>query len=180
MPRLTDIPGDPRDFSLWMQHGVGYLLMRQVRDEMYYEIESDVAPEHHQAARSVVNDTIYKMCMLVEGIGPPLRNDTHSLEVDLVGRLVDNSTYEYVHHESMFEGDGICVGYHGWMQGDFGTGRARPVADPGTGSEGADDASAEPSCPGRSPSKRLPESRGRRLLSRIIRGGRSPASDEPL
>lgn len=125
---LSELPDNPRERSLWMQHGVGYLLMRDIREAMHKEIERDVEPKYRQVAQSVVDDTIYRMCMLVEGIGPPLKNGSHTLSVDLVGRLIENATGEVLAEQSMRDGDGITVGFHGWIEGEFGEGNVRPLA----------------------------------------------------
>lgn len=126
--QLSGLPDDPRARELWMQHAVGFMLMREVRDSTRDEILRGTAPEQQEAALSAVDITLYNLCRLIEGVSPSFRNDQHRFTVDLVGQLRDDD-FTIIDQFPMSDGDGICMGIWGWMDGNFGDEETRPFTE---------------------------------------------------
>lgn len=85
--RLTPLPESRADRSLWMQHGIGYLLMRDVREPAIATIPQEASEDARAAAVRAINNTLYRLMMLVDGVSRPLANDDVELTVDLVGTI---------------------------------------------------------------------------------------------
>lgn len=116
------VPEQPRERSLWMQHMTGALLMTEVRQRVLDELPADLSEETRAVACKAVDDTLYCLMMLVEGVVAPACDASGGIdfEVDLVGRLVDSGTGKVLHTESLRDGDGACMGLTGWLEGDYG------------------------------------------------------------
>ena len=116
------VPEEPRERSLWVQHRTGLLLMTEVRQRVIDDLPADLSDETRAVACKAVDDTLYCLMMLVEGVVAPARDASGGIdfEVDLVGRLVDSGTGEVLHTESLRDGDGACMGLTGWLEGDYG------------------------------------------------------------
>ena len=68
--------------------------------------------------------------MVIDGVSGGLSNANHSVYIDFVARLAKrkNSSDDALLSEvNVREGDGMCMGYHGWLEGNFGK---YPVAVP--------------------------------------------------
>lgn len=116
------IPADPGFRSVWLQNMVGRELMTHVRQRTRDELPPDLSAEAREAALRAVDEALYSLTMLVDGIFAPTRDETGRIQfqVDLVGRLQDVETGEVLHAESLHDGDGACGWMAGWLEGDFG------------------------------------------------------------
>ena len=119
-PELTVMPADLDDRSLWLQHAVGFEVMRRVREPARDRAAASFTGDELERAYALIDGTIYDLFMLIEGIPLSLRNADHEIIVDLVGRVERRSDGEAITQQSMRDGDGITVGYHGWIAGDYG------------------------------------------------------------
>lgn len=127
---LAPPPSDPESRQRWLQHAAGFILMRDVRRHAQERLSSDLTPEARQAALQVIDDAVYGLMMVIEGVSGGLCNDTHALSIDFVARLVDkreNQTGRPVDEFDLRRGEGFCGDFHGWIEDDFGE---NPVAVP--------------------------------------------------
>ncbi len=124
---LTEAPTEPRQLELWLQHAAGFILFEDVRR---YALER-VAPTLDEATKSIVmgavNDAVYGLMMVLDGVSGSLRNDEDAVSVTMTVRLHRGDIV--ITEMDLQEGDGMCMGYHGWVAGDFGT---QPPAAPRT------------------------------------------------
>jgi hypothetical protein len=73
-------------------------------------------------AEKAALDAIYGMMMLLDGIPTNDIDADHRVVYALEARVTDRrSGWEPIEHfELAPDGDGLCIGYHGWVKGDFG------------------------------------------------------------
>lgn len=118
--RLTDAPADSRSRELWLQHAIGHILLRDVRDYALQCMDPSLAPEARAAATKAANDALYGLMMVLDGVTGALQNDSSTVSLRVTAQLTTTETDEVVYSLDLCEGDGMCMGYHGWLEGDFG------------------------------------------------------------
>ena len=114
-------PVEPRAFELWLQHAAGFRLFEQMRNYARHEIDPMLDITARNAAEKAIDDTLYGLMQLIEGIPAAFQNDTHRLDLELFVRLSRRSDGAEVARMNLAESDGLCMGYHMWRQGDFGS-----------------------------------------------------------
>jgi hypothetical protein len=124
---LASPPSDPRALELWLQHAAGFILFEDARRYAIDELGPNLSEDARVSAQKAIDDAIYGVMMILDGVSGGLSNDTERVEFQVTVKLVDlnateNSTMAEV---DLANGDGMCMGYHGWMEGDFGD---NPVA----------------------------------------------------
>lgn len=116
--KLTNPPIEKRDREVWLQHAAGFLVFENIRK---YAIDK-IDPQEHEAIKEkitkAINDTIYGMMMQMDGIFDPLENDEYRVELQSSVLLFKND--EVIEAINTLDSDGMCMGYHDWMEGDFG------------------------------------------------------------
>ena len=90
--RLAERPDDERARELWLQHAAGWVLVRDVREEAREKLPDGLSPEAREAALKAIDDALYGVAMVADGIGPPLRNDRHRVDVRIVARVTDETS----------------------------------------------------------------------------------------
>lgn len=61
--------------------------------------------------------------MVIDGVTGALTNATHTVYVDFIARVAsrgDADNGRILSEVDLAHGDGMCMGYHGWLEGDFG------------------------------------------------------------
>jgi hypothetical protein len=117
---LTALPQDPRDRELWMQHAIGYVLMRDVREYALSAVPVDAEPEVKRVAMRVLDKALFGLMEIVDSYNVPIRNGPHLFRVDLVGTVQARDDNTVIASQSLADGDGACMGVHSWLDGDFG------------------------------------------------------------
>ena len=118
---LATPPKDPGALELWLQHAAGRIFFEDMRGYAIERIDSQLLPEARAAAQKGIDDAVYGLMMMIDGVSGTLRNSTHEVELDVVVRLVDRqSPRKVVAEVDLRHGDGMCMGYHGWRVNDFG------------------------------------------------------------
>lgn len=125
--KLQPPPSEPRAFELWLQHSAGRILIEDVRAYALENINSQLSEEARSAAEKGINDALYGLMMVIDGVSGTLANESQHVELSVQVRLVNREPPNVVAALDLREGDGMCMGYHGWLKGDFG---ANPVAVP--------------------------------------------------
>lgn len=121
---LQPPPTDQRARELWLQHAAGYILTRDIRDYAIGQIDPDAPQEARQAAAKAADDALYGLMMLIDGVTGGLRDESGPgdkalrIEVRLQAVLARGSNT--VMELDLGDGDGMCVGYHDWIAGEFG------------------------------------------------------------
>lgn len=119
---LASPPTAPRDLELWLQHAAGFILLRDVRGYAMNRLDPSLDAVALAIARKAIDETLYGLMMVLDGVAGGLSNATHTVSLQTFVHLcerVPNGRKE-VAKLDLFDGDGLCMGYHGWLRGDFG------------------------------------------------------------
>jgi hypothetical protein len=122
--RLAEPPPPGPDRRLWLEHAAGKILFEDVRGYALDRLDGDLSQRERAIAETAISDATYGLMMVIQGVTGALRNDQRVVEMGFVVRLRDGDRVE--DELDLFEGDGVCMGYHGWIEGDFG---ADPVVE---------------------------------------------------
>lgn len=117
-PILANPPEKDRDRELWMQHAAGVLVFENIRKYALDQIDLDTDETTKEKITKGINDTIYGLMMQMDGIFDALENEEYRLE--LQSNIVLSKNDEVIEEINTLDGDGMCMGYHGWIVGDFG------------------------------------------------------------
>jgi hypothetical protein len=115
---LGEVPTDPRQLELWLQHAAGVILFEDVRHYALERLDPALDEETKSVVTRAVNDAVYGLMMVVDGVSGSLRNGDHAVELTMIARLRRGDTV--MTEMDLQEGDGMCMGYHRWTSGDFG------------------------------------------------------------
>jgi hypothetical protein len=117
---LSAMPEDARARELWMQHGAGYILFQDMRQFAIDRIPKELDEAHRALVIKGIDDAVYGMMMILDGVTGSVWNKQQRLSV--AGKIVlENRKTKQVIEELAFpDGDGMCLGYHDWMEGKFG------------------------------------------------------------
>jgi hypothetical protein len=125
---LVEPPSEPRARELWLQHAAGFIVFEDVRRYAMERLEPDLSDEALAAAKKGIDDAVYGLMMVIDGVSGGVSNANNNVFIDFVVRLakrkesIDDGLLSEV---DLRRGDGMCMGYHGWLEGDFG---GHPVA----------------------------------------------------
>jgi hypothetical protein len=120
---LVDPPSDPRSRELWLQHAAGFIVFEDVRRYAVERIEAGLSAEAVAAATKGIDDAVYGLMMIIDGVSGGLSNAKQTVYIDFIARLAergDTETVGILSEVDLQHGDGMCMGYHGWLEGDFG------------------------------------------------------------
>ena len=132
---LIDPPTEPRARELWLQHAAGFIVFEDVRRYAMERIDPSLPYEVRAAVQKGIDDTVYGLMMVIDGVTGGLSNASHTVYVDFIARLAtrsDSINGGVLSEVDLRHGDGMCMGYHGWLESDFGK---HPIAVPKSGGE---------------------------------------------
>ena len=127
---LVEPPTEPRARELWLQHAAGFIIFEDVRRYAMEQMDSTLPEDVHAAARKGIDDAVYGLMMVVDGVSGSLSNASHTVHIDFIARITARGKPEgdsVLSEIDLRNGDGMSMGYHGWVEGDFGE---DPVAVP--------------------------------------------------
>lgn len=123
---LAAAPTDPRRRELWLQHAAGFIIFEDVRRYAMEQIDPALTGEARAAVQKGIDDAVYGLMMVIDGVSGGLSNENHSVFIDFIVRIATRGNEQVVESEvDLRGGDGMCMGYHGWLEGDYGK---NPVA----------------------------------------------------
>ena len=125
---LVNPPYGDRKRELWIQHAVGFMLFQDMRQYAIDEIDPNISPELREHVIKGINDAVYGLMMVIDGVSGTLRNSSDAVNLRFIAQHIkerDEAPTEVVQELDLANGDGFCMGYHGWQEGDFGN---EPVA----------------------------------------------------
>ena len=67
-----------------------------------------------------IDDAVYGLMMVIDGVSGAINNDTHTVELSVAVKLLDRETEDVIGGIDLGDGDGMCMGYHEWIDGNFG------------------------------------------------------------
>lgn len=120
--KLGPTPPVGRARELWLQHAAGYILFRDVHAAAMQQIDPALDTVARAAAAKAIDDAVYALMQVIDGVTGGLSDGERRVAVAMTVSLVDDG--QTVASLNLFDGDGMCMGFHGWRDGDFG---ASPV-----------------------------------------------------
>ena len=117
---LSEPPSDPRQRELWLQHAIGFIIVQDVRDYALQQVDPLLSDDAKSAATKAINDAVYGLMMVLDGVTGCLSNESRRVNLRVFAELADVETDEVVESLDLMDGDGMCMGYHGWIENDFG------------------------------------------------------------
>lgn len=127
---LANPPESERACELWLQHAVGFIFFEDIRRYAVDRMDPHLAPEVRAAVQKGIDDAVYGLMMVIDGVSGALSNDSDRVELSVVAlhvRKDEAGEPAVINQLNLADGDGMCMGYHGWLKGDFGS---NPVATP--------------------------------------------------
>jgi hypothetical protein len=106
----------------WIDAGntFGWHLLGAAREYAFKRIDKSATAEARAAAERAALDAIYGMMMLLDGVTPADSGNAR-IEYVLLARV---NPQERERNPELIElapdGDGLCMGFQGWVAGDFG------------------------------------------------------------
>jgi hypothetical protein len=131
---LGDPPTEPRARELWLQHAAGFIVFEDIRRYAMERIDPAINGKALAAVQKGIDDAVYGLMMVIDGVTGGISNASHTVYIDFIARLAARGDSERgaLSEVDLRNGDGMCMGYHGWLEGDFGK---HQVALPRSGSE---------------------------------------------
>lgn len=119
---LASPPTETHRRDLWLQHAAGMILFKNVREYALGEIKKTTSRAEREAAEQAIDDALYGLMMTIDGVSGGLRNSEYEVDVSAIVRLTRRSPDGdiVVRELDLRNGDGFCMGFHGWKEGDFG------------------------------------------------------------
>lgn len=119
---LDKVPEDERSKELWLQHAAGLIFFEDARQYAIDKIDNNEAIETKDKIIKGINDALYGIMMIIDGVSGQLENPEYAVyletKVNLIRKL--NEEAEIIDQVNLMEGDGMCMGFHGWLEDDFG------------------------------------------------------------
>ena len=116
---LASPPSKPQDFEIWLQHVAGYIIFERIRAAGLATIDSGADSRTRAAVRTAVDATIYALMMQIDGVSPGLSNDELQANLKFQVSLTTGDTE--ISSVELDSGEGMCMGFHSWIEGDFGS-----------------------------------------------------------
>lgn len=119
---LGPVPTGARERELWLQHAAGFILFEDAREYAVSKMDPALEDAAKAAARKAIDDALYGLMMIIDGVTGGLQNDEHRVSLDVVVRLARHGSAGEAPGEAVHlaHGDGMCMGFHRWREGDFG------------------------------------------------------------
>jgi hypothetical protein len=120
---LANPPTSKRGLELWLQHAAGFILFEDVRGYAVECIEKDLPPKARAAAMKGVDDALYGLMMVLDGVAGSIGNGRMQVKLRVAVQLLkerESGRERVLGEVDLAAGDGMCMGYVGWLEGDFG------------------------------------------------------------
>lgn len=80
--QLTDPPKEERSRELWMQHAAGFIIFEDIRKYALDRIPEDADEATKEMIRKGIDDTLYGLMMIMDGVTGTLSNNEYSIGLD--------------------------------------------------------------------------------------------------
>jgi hypothetical protein len=120
---LTSPPKDARARELWIQHAAGFILFQDSRAYAIDRIDTRLTPKARAAVIKGIDDALYGLMMIVDGVSGQLANDSDEISIAMLvrhSRKLPSGNAALIEELDLQDGDGMCMGIHSWRDGDFG------------------------------------------------------------
>ncbi|MFO0088616.1 MAG: hypothetical protein ACK52L_22330 [Pirellula sp.] len=104
-----------------MQYAVHVLCCSFLRNYAIEQLEAGLSDDARAAALKAIDDAVYGIMMIIDGVSGSLENETHRVSLSVSVQLTELDTGDAVTEINLADGDGMCMGFHGWKEDDFGS-----------------------------------------------------------
>jgi hypothetical protein len=124
---LGPVPAEERDRELWLQHAAGFIFFEDMRGYAAGRLDPTLDENARAAALKAIDDTVYGLTTILDGVtgGLGSRQYLVHLWTKVCPMRDGKGGATLADSVDLLEGDGMCMGFHGWVEGDFGK---KPVA----------------------------------------------------
>lgn len=123
--KLTTPPTDERARELWLQHAAGFIVFEDIRKYALEQIPANIDDTTKKLVEKGIDDAVYGLMMIMDGVTGSLSNEEYVVTLENNIKLERNG--ETIQVINTLEGDGMCMGFHGWKDNDFGEGEIIPA-----------------------------------------------------
>jgi hypothetical protein len=116
--KLTSPPNETRARELWLQHAAGFILFQDMRKYAIDRIPGDIDEKTKDLVIKGIDDAVYGLMMIMDGVTGGLQNGHYAVYIESIIKLEKDG--ETIKEINTFNGDGMCMGFHGWRENDFG------------------------------------------------------------
>jgi hypothetical protein len=95
------------------------ILFERVRAAGLATLERKSTAATRAAVELAVDATMYALMMQIDGVSGGIHGGGHELKLSFGVELRRGGSI--VDKLDLFHGDGMCMGFHAWVEGDFGT-----------------------------------------------------------
>ena len=122
---LLNPPEDNRARELWMQHAAGFIIFQDVREYAIDQIDKNTDDKTKAKIIEGIDNAVYGLMMIWDGVSGSLNNENYSIRFETKIKLEsENSDKKTLTNEiDVIDGDGMCMGFHGWKENDIGEDR---------------------------------------------------------
>ena len=117
---LSTPPSEPRALELWLQHAAGFILFQDMREYATQENDPALNEKTRAAVQKGIDDAVYCLMMVLDGVTGGLTNERQRVNLRVKVELTNCDSQKTISEVDLADGDGMCMGYHGWRDGDFG------------------------------------------------------------
>lgn len=115
---LATPPSEPRERELWLQHAAGYIFFEKIRAAGLATMSIDASDEVRSAVTLAVDATMYALMMHIDGVAGGPSGPGGSVDLTVGVELTKDG--EVIERMDLRQGDGMCMGFHYWVDGDYG------------------------------------------------------------
>jgi len=116
--KLTDPPIEDRSRELWLQHAAGFIIFEDIRNYAIDRIPTDSDEKTRAAIINGIDDAVYGLMMIMDGVTGTLQNSEYTVRIE--SKILLEKKGGILQEINTLEGDGMCMGFHSWKEGDFG------------------------------------------------------------
>ncbi|NGY04737.1 hypothetical protein [Solimonas terrae] len=117
---LQPPPREPRALELWLQHAAGRILLEDVRAYAVEKLDKKLTAKARAVAEQAIDDALYGVMMVLDGVTGAISNAEQQVELSVQVKLIQKSNRQVIAQQDIMAGDEMCMGYHGWLEGDYG------------------------------------------------------------
>ena len=91
-----------------------------MREYAIQRIDPGLTQDAQAAARKGIDDAVYGLMMILDGVTGGLTNERNRVDLRVTVGLTECDSQQKIVEVDLADGDGMCMAYHGWLDGDFG------------------------------------------------------------
>lgn len=117
---LGQVSEDAHARLIYVSNVFGRVYFRAARDPFRDRVRS-LPPPLRPEMEELLDGALYAVLQVLDGVTDHVGNDNLKVEFVLSARLRDKANRSVVDEIELGpNGEGLCMGFHGWVEGDFG------------------------------------------------------------